>query len=146
MSKFLKDSTYNSLKSKADAFDKVMGTVDGMEENMTEEEQADAIIAALENSTETETDTDSASQIESLTTQLEEANTKLATTEKEKTAAEELAASLQTELDNLPGESPASISGKSDSKEPKLSIAEFADKNADNHEAIIEQMKAEGII
>lgn len=143
-SKILSGAVYQALLSKATAFDKISGSIDGMDENLTAEEQANLIMSAIEDSSKD--DTDSASQIESLTTQLEEANTKLATTEKEKTAAEELAASLQTELDNLPGESPASISGKSDSKEPKLSIAEFADKNADNHEAIIEQMKAEGII
>lgn len=144
MSKILKDSTYNQLKAKSDAWDRVMQSLQTEDDatEMTIEEQADLILVALDNAP----DEQDGSVLEALQAQLDAANEQNTVLQTQLEEANGTIQSLNNELDNLPAEEPAKISSKQEGGAKEMSLSEFADKNAGNTFAILDKLKEEGLL
>lgn len=144
MSKILKDSTYNQLKAKSDAWDRVMQALQTEDEatEMTIEEQADLILVALDNAP----DEQDGSVLEALQAQLDAANEQNTVLQTQLEEANNTIQSLNNDLDNLPAEEPAKISSKQEGGVKEMSLSEFADKNAGNTFAILDKLKEEGLL
>lgn len=144
MSKILKDSTYNELKTRADAFDRILASIDGVDETESIDEHANAIIAALE--LEPRASQEDADQVAQLQTELSQAQEQITDLQSQLSEANTLAQTLQAELDEVPGEAPATIASKGEPTGKEQSLAEFADANAGNTEAILARLQAEGLL
>lgn len=139
MSKILKDSTYNELKSKADAFDLIMSKVDASEDGGSIEEQANLIIQVMEDATEP-LHTDSQNElIDILQAKIEDLNATI-------NVRNVRIAELETELDDIPGDAPATISSKEEPTAKPDTLLDFANRNAGNTEAILAKLKEEGLL
>lgn len=145
MTKILKDSTYDELKSKAEAFDQIMAGVDVSDADVSIEEQANLIIGlmneedASENATQTE-------MIGALQSKIEELNATIVAHEATIVERNSRIDELEAELDEVPGDAPATITSKEESTARPYTLVDFADRNAGNTEAILSKLKEEGLL
>lgn len=142
MPKVLSNAEHSALKQKADNYDNVVSALVSNNEGLTAEDVTpDVITEVLTASVETETE-ELQSQLTSAVSRAEtaEARVEELTTEVEK---------LTTENNNLrgtPNEDTVTASVKSDADGQGETISQFANKNAGNTAAILEQAKKEGLI
>ena len=141
--KILNDEKFNLLQSQASAFSAVVtAMVEASEDLKPEEITADTIIEALQ-------DNVSETLIANLQTQLIEAKELLTAEQTALQTANDRIAALEAEveeLENLPAAEPATITSSGEPNAEKMSIAEFANKNKGNTEAILEMARKENLI
>lgn len=141
--KLVKKTLFSQLQTRADAFDAIVNSVVQSSEGATPEDiTAETIIEALQ------ANTDDAA--------LTEAQTKLTETQDLLTAkqtalqtATDRITELETEVKTLggfPADKPASINSKGEPTGESMTLAQFADKNKGNTEAILAMAVEEGLI
>lgn len=136
MGKFLKESTYEALKAKADSYDLIVSSVVKTNEEIKPEDVTSQMIVDAFN----ESHADSSIQDE-----LDKANERIKELETENSTIPQ----LQEQIKNLKGsaaEPPAGISSKSEVGADPQTLADFGKENAGNTQAILEKLQTEGLI
>jgi len=136
MAKFLKKSEYDSLKAKADNYDLIVDSIVKTNEELKPEDITPQIIVDAFTESQTES---------SVQDELDKANGRIKELETENSTIPQ----LQEQIKNLKGvaaEQPGAISSKSEvGAEPKT-LADFGKENAGNTQAILGELKKEGLI
>lgn len=141
--KLVKKTLLAQLQTRADAFSAIVEAVVQSSEGITAQDvTAETIIEALQDNADTEALSQAQTALDTANQQLTDAQTNLETANDR---VAELEAEL-SELEGLPAKNPAGIAPKSDAGENTDTIADFANKNAGDTEAILAQAKKEGLI
>lgn len=141
--KILNDEKFALLSAQADAFTAIQtAMVEASDGVKPEEITADSIIEALQ------ADTDE-SELVSAQTQLTETQTLLTSEQSALATANDRITALEAEVKTLggfPADNPASISSKGEPDGEPMTIAQFADKNKGNTQAILAMALKDGLI
>lgn len=145
--KLLNDDKYALLMGQASAFVAIQtALVEASDDMSAEDITSDMVIEALQNNDHASQMSDdlaaTQAKLDIATEQLTDSQTAL---EAANARIEELEAEMR-ELDLTPATPPASLTPKSDAGENTDTLAEFANKNKGNTQAIIAQAQKEGLI
>ncbi len=154
--KILSDSQFNTLKQKADDFDKIVNAMISSSEGVDAAEvTSDVIIEALNSADHAgKTDEDQVETLKSQISTLTDGNNALAAEKETLLSEKETLTSdlekanariqdLEKEIDGTPAAEPAQISSTGDSHEEQ-DIVKFAEKNLGNPIAVLDEMKKQG--
>ena len=141
--KLVKKTLLSQLQTRADAFDAIVDSVVKSSEGATPEDiTAETIIEALQANTDDAALTEAQNKLTKTQDLLTAKQTALQT-------ANDRITELETEvktLEKLPGDNPAGISSKGEPDGEAMTLAQFADKNVGDTQAILAMAVKDGLI